>query len=609
MAINSSNGSLISGLESELGKLVDLIQIFFFTVSYITAFIQLYNFSYKSSLFLTNFIFASVVMMLWFMRKKVHINIKVIFLFTIILYNGVSAIWDNGLLSTGFMNLIVLLLLLVIFFKKIYSIFYLLLLSVYLICLVFLVVGGYHTYNLETVDQLNRLNQWFPYIATFLSISIVITIYLHKLKDRLMHRESELKKLAFYDPVTGIFNKTRFFMEFDKKSYIKDRKGFLIVMNITRFRVLSSLLGQRRTDRILELIASAVTAYKLPKTILGKLDQGEFILWFPSISKEYLEERLKGGILEISDGIKDEFNDLSIELHFGVVSYPHDGDDIYTCYEKCKLALQVAEDTTHETIVYYKDTMHITLSKELQLKRGLEDAIENSTIDIYYQTKVDPFSNKILGVEALSRWKDDAGEYISPDLFIPIIKKYNMMVLFGCYTLKRVFYELPLLYKKYGENIKVSINISPELFLTADLTHYLETYAKTYSVNLKNIVLEITEDVFIDDIYSVTAKITEIKAIGCSISLDDFGTGFSSLSYLSSIEFDELKIDKSFIQNIATDKKQHKLVLSIMQIAKALNLSLVAEGVETDEQLDKLKEMGCDLIQGYIYSRPEPVEK
>jgi EAL domain-containing protein (putative c-di-GMP-specific phosphodiesterase class I) len=237
----------------------------------------------------------------------------------------------------------------------------------------------------------------------------------------------------------------------------------------------------------------------------------------------------------------------------------------------------------------------------------LHKALKNHEITVYYQSKINFETKKVVGVEALARWKSEELGFVPPNIFIPAITKLNLMNEFGSYMIDQVLGSYKKIQKKYGEDVSVSINISPANFMDSKFYSRLKETVLHYQVPPEKVILEITEDVFISDYDGICDIITKVHNLGIRVSIDDFGTGYSSLNYLTNMNFDEMKIDKSFIDQIIDDEKVFKLFQILCNIAEVYGYDIVAEGVETKKQLEKIKETSLKVIQGYLFSKPEPL--
>ncbi len=272
------------------------------------------------------------------------------------------------------------------------------------------------------------------------------------------------------------------------------------------------------------------------------------------------------------------------------------------------MALTYAKGPVESNIIAYDKKLETSLKEDSFLRERLEDALYNSKFDVHYQAKVNTKTKEIVSFEALSRWYDTEIGMVSPTVFIPALEEMNRATHFGRIVIERVLAEHKSLCKKYGAHIRVSVNISPSHLIAPGFIEFVENAIEKSGVDPDRIIFEITEDVMIENFERAMAVFEKLRKIGIWISLDDFGSGYSSLNYLAKFDIDELKIDKSFVDQIEVNGKIDSMLEAIMQLALDYNINVVAEGVETPMQYAKLLEIGCDEIQGYYFSRPEPLE-
>ena len=270
--------------------------------------------------------------------------------------------------------------------------------------------------------------------------------------------------------------------------------------------------------------------------------------------------------------------------------------------------MKYAKDQGDTKVHGYDATMEKAMRDEIALRNHLESALTNKEIMAYYQSKVDYETGEVVGVEALARWISEPLGFIGPNVFIPAVHSFFLDVEFGEYMIDHVFANYAKLKEKYGEKVHVSINISPAYFASSNFVVYTKKALAKYQIPASQIIYEITEDLFIDDIGNITCVAEEIRSMGISLSIDDFGTGYSSMSYLGNLQFDEMKIDKAFVDELTKNPRAVKLFKTLCNIAEVFDYRLVAEGVETKEQLEIIRETSVKVIQGYLFSRPEPLE-
>ena len=318
-----------------------------------------------------------------------------------------------------------------------------------------------------------------------------------------------------------------------------------------------------------------------------------------------LDDLLKGVQSRLSQAISTPYGEMRMSFNCGVTRYPTSNN-----YKTLLLHANIAlEEAVKRNIPYaYFDTESgVKHAQQLHIARRLDTAIEKQQFELYFQPKMHLKSQTINSCECLIRWFDD-GKFVSPAQFIPIAEHSGFILPLGEWILDSAFAQA----KKWHQqnlNIRLAINISARQFTQQDFVQSIKQRLAHFNVPAHLIELEITETAIMDDEEFGISVLQALSALGISLSIDDFGTGYSSLGYLQRFPVNKLKIDQSFVRNMATDTRDQALVLSICQLAKNLGLDIIAEGVEEHAQLEKLKEYNCDLIQGYLLSRPIPANE
>ncbi|MBC8062891.1 MAG: EAL domain-containing protein [Clostridiaceae bacterium] len=425
--------------------------------------------------------------------------------------------------------------------------------------------------------------------------------------QNLILKEEKISYLAYYDQLSGLHNRNKF------KEHVNSRinngcgQAYLILMDIKDFKLINSILGNEFGDQIIKIIGSVFQKLQIENDLIARISGNEFAGWFETWNESEIIQKL--------DNLKHQFTEELIKIdfnqkfyfHISYCAYPDHGFDFESCYKNATVALKIAKENSPTMIYKFKQSMADSVEYEAKIINYIETSIIEDDFLVYYQNKVSIKDNKVIGVEALARWNCKQLGFISPVIFIPAIDKANLTARFSKMIIEKVLMDYPLLENKFGGGITVSINISPLFFFEKDFTTIIITALKNSEINPNKVILEITEDIFIKDFVTIQKIITELKSFGIKISLDDFGTGYSSLNYVKNIDFDEIKVDKSLIQGLSTDARVFSLLKSIDQIAKTYNYSVVAEGVETVDELNMIAEAGFDIVQGFIYSRPEPI--
>lgn len=319
-----------------------------------------------------------------------------------------------------------------------------------------------------------------------------------------------------------------------------------------------------------------------------------------------LVESVTGKIAQIGVGNKEGIN---ISVVSGI-HYEYNEQISFTSkINKANLARIAIKD--NKTLKYnvFSEELRKKQVDELNISEEIKVAVKNNKFEVYYQPKIDVTSEKIVGCEALVRWKDEKGKFISPSYFISVAEKNGLIEIIDRWVFRKVCSDI----KEWKENgieiIPISINLSIINLYNVDLVESMKRYIEEFEVDPSLLEIEITETVVTKDMEFIANKILDIKKLGIKVSMDDFGTGNSSLANLSTLPIDTIKLDKSFIVDIEENEKSRSIVRSIVYLAKTLNLNVVAEGVENKPQCDYLKTLGCDTIQGYYYAMPMDKEK
>jgi predicted signal transduction protein with EAL and GGDEF domain len=311
--------------------------------------------------------------------------------------------------------------------------------------------------------------------------------------------------------------------------------------------------------------------------------------------------------LSITFDVKGE--EIVIGGSIGITVSPADGIDVETLLGNSDTAMYHAKRHGRNTFQFYTESMKAAAFKRLTLENNLRRAIDRGEFRLYYQPKVELATGQVTGVEALVRWRDPAVGIVLPSEFIPLAEEMGSIVLIGNWVLRAAAQQAVAWQKANGVPLRVSVNLSPLQIEEPDFAKTVASVLKETGLDPQYLEFEITESTLMQDEESNIALLQRLKAMGIRLSLDDFGTGYSSLSYLRRLPIDTLKIDRSFVQRIATDPDDAAFAGAIIGMAKVLRLRVVVEGVETEQQRDLLDELGCDEIQGFLFSTPVPADE
>ncbi len=450
--------------------------------------------------------------------------------------------------------------------------------------------------SIETNDELESLvNGYNGMVAGIL-----------RTNEKLMVKNERLQYLAFNDDLTGLPNRNGFKTIVEDSIMSDIKSAYLIQIDIRNLKMINSTYGFDIGDQLIGRIGWLLNEDSPTHYYYARTSGKSFSLWcsghnLPVPDTIFAHIRSLLNRPEVLDQIP-----LTIDTYFSLVKYPEQGHNFDLLYRNASLAMKYAKEHDNRNVCYFDPFMDKALEDEITMRTNLEKALNKAQIQAWYQMKVDYETGKTVGVEALARWQSDELGFISPGVFIPAIHKFHLDILFGNYMIDHIFSNYQKIIHKYGD-VKIAINISPTYFDSGQIIEATDIALEKYNVPANRVILEVTEDIFIGDIDAFSAISKELKSRGISLSIDDFGTGYSSLNYLKNLDIDEIKVDKVFIDQIQEDEDALNLLKSMCHIAELFGYDIVAEGVETKEQLEVIKETQLKIIQGYLFSKPEPL--
>lgn len=434
---------------------------------------------------------------------------------------------------------------------------------------------------------------------------------LEKANNGLLEQQKEIYNLAYYDPITSLPNRIKFVKELDK-IIEKAESGDLfavLFLDLDRFKYVNDTLGHDNGDYILKLLSGRLNDVMGEKDLLAKAGGDEYFILHTDIQE--LEE-LIFLTSKIIDVFKEPFfiDDYEIFLttSIGVAMYPDAGLDSGSLIRNSDLALYKAKELGGNSYYIYGKEIKSQGFDRMLLLNQLRHAVEEDQLVVHYQPQIDIKTGEMVGVEALMRWNHPEKGLLYPDKFIPLAEESGLIIGMGYWILEKACIEGKKWINK-GKDIKVSVNISGKQFQQKDFVEWVMEALKIANLNPRKLILEITETIAISNIKHTITIFNKLKELGIAVAIDDFGTGYSSLSYLSEMGVNELKIDRSFIWDLETNEKNKTISNAIIVLAKELDMKVTAEGVETLEQLLILKDMDCDKVQGYYFSKPVTKEE
>lgn len=424
------------------------------------------------------------------------------------------------------------------------------------------------------------------------------------------HDITELKNLnkhleyqATHNELTGLLNYQGLLDAISKLEHLVEAHTFFI--DLRQFSQIVDYYGVANGESVIKNVANSLKRFDDGKNLLCRFTGDQFVVVLVNPYEDEVEDAISFLNQTIIELHMIESSQIQIKKNIGYAIYPSDGDDILKLISLSSLAMKDAALKDSPKINRYDASMSKQLEQNIKFSIKLREAITNDVVDVHFQEVINVKKNEVAFVEALARWTDAEDGYIRPDIFIQAAMNSNLVHMLERYLVKKAIDKFTKLKKiKRYEHTKLTINISPSSFIQEEYVIFIEEVLKLKKVRFEDIVIEISEKTFIHNIDECKRMIDKYKQIGVGIAIDDFGREYSSLSILDEIEYDIIKIDGSFIQNIH-NPKNYAIVQMIVHIARLTNRSVIAESVETKEEVDVLTQLNCQYQQGYYFHKPE----
>ncbi len=421
--------------------------------------------------------------------------------------------------------------------------------------------------------------------------------------------EDRIKFMAFYDSLTKLPNRTLFMNKLNDQLelvYSKSAKGAVFFIDLDNFKNINDTMGHDYGDKLLVHLAKQFENLIDEKDTICRLGGDEFIILHPYVKESELEYYAKRFLDLFNKTLNIDNKQMFITASIGVALYPKDGTDTNTILKNADSAMYKAKELGKNRFILFDPQMYLKLERKTCIERILRSAIENNELSINYQPQYDAQKNEIFGFEALLRLNSKELGFVSPLEFISVAEECGYITKISRWVINESCKQTVKWLNRGYKFKSMSINISSVDIQQSDFLESIKDILKSTGINPNIIELEITETVLMQSLDSSINILEKLMEMGIRIALDDFGTGYSSLNYLGRIPISTLKIDKSFIDNITSSKKKESMINNIIQMAHSMDLKVVAEGVETKEQLSILKDRDCNYIQGYYFSKPLP---
>lgn len=420
--------------------------------------------------------------------------------------------------------------------------------------------------------------------------------------------EAELNRLAYYDMLTGLPNRLLFNDRLHQAAVDARRRGrfvALILLDIDRFKVVNDTMGHVAGDLMLQKMAERLKHSVREGDTIARLGGDEFALIFADVAEVRDVAQLAQNLLNrLSVPMDIDGREVFSSASIGITLYPTDTEDVESMVKFADSAMYHAKEQGRNNYQFYSQEMTANAQERLRMESSLRRALDRDELFLQYQPQVDMAGDRILGFEALLRWRDNNGNFISPAQFIPLAEDTGLIVPIGEWVLQHACKQLKVWHTAGYTQLTMSVNVASRQFRDIHFGHTVRQTIEKLQIPAHSLELEITESVLMENSELIMRMLNDLKEAGVSLAIDDFGTGYSSLSYLKRFPIDRVKIDQSFVRDLSIDADDVAIVKAIIAMAKTLRLNVIAEGVETEQQLELLRNEGCHEYQGYLFARP-----
>lgn len=429
----------------------------------------------------------------------------------------------------------------------------------------------------------------------------------------LKETEKELENLAYYDALTGLPNRVLFRDRLKQGIHAAKRDDYklaTLLIDLDHFKFVNDTLGHDAGDNLLEIVAECLKSFVRESDTVARLGGDEFTIILSEINQPEEASIIAQKIIDnLKEPIEVKGRMVNIGASIGISTYPDDGDECDLLLKNADMALYKAKDSGRNAYHFFSEELQSAIFDHISMEDEMRKGIDNDQFVLHYQPKINLKSGKMIGMEALVRWNHPDKGFVRPDHFIPFAEETGLIIPMGLWIFKTACRELSEFNRDLDVPLKVAINLSAAQFKQRGLIYTIKEIIEQYGIAPENVELEITESSVMGDVDLAIATMKKFRDLGLKLSIDDFGTGYSSLSYLKRFPINTLKIDQSFVRDLTIDSDDAAIVQAIISMAKNLQLDVVAEGVETEEQLAFLQTNHCEHVQGYLFSKPLPAQE
>lgn len=426
-------------------------------------------------------------------------------------------------------------------------------------------------------------------------------------------QNEELEFLAYYDMVTGLYNRNYFVKELTD-ILLKEESAptyntiSVVCMCINDFKKINEAMGMVAGDEVLQEVGLRLRSVIDERMVATRIGGGEFCIAIPDASGK---RGVTNIVALISEQLKEPFyipgyEPVRLDFSFGVAEYPEAGSSAIELIRNAQIVLKSARAEGRNSLKFYDYQLVNSFMEKLTMEQNLKEALEQNQFELFFQPQYDVHTRKLRGAETLLRWRREDGQFVPNNLYIPIAEQSGEILRIGKWVLREAIGLLAKWEREMDFQGILSINASAVQLKQEDFVPHVLSLMEEFQIKPSQLEIEITESVVMEDLELIVGKLRLLRRHGVKVSLDDFGTGFSSLTYLKDLPIDTLKIDKTFIDSVITDSSTNIITQSVVEMVRQLGLETVAEGVETEEQYQFLEDIQCDNIQGYLLGKPMP---
>lgn len=416
--------------------------------------------------------------------------------------------------------------------------------------------------------------------------------------------------LARYDTLTSLPNRLQLTENLGEALRFAEQwktRCALLMVDLDRFKAVNDSLGHMVGDKLLAQVSSRLLSLMGKDQLCGRLGGDEFAIVLRDVEDfESIRSLATRVIAALTEPYQVDQHTLYVGASVGSAIGPRDGNSVEELMRNADLALYRAKDAGGGEHFEFEPVLHASAEERRQLEVSLRKALDRGEMVLHYQPVVDANSESVVSFEALVRWNSEDHGFVSPGKFIPLAEDTRLIVPIGKWVLRQACMEA----RQWPDNVKVNVNVSPEQLLEPDFHQDVIDALAESGLRPERLEVEVTESIFLRDATTARTSLEQIMALGCSVALDDFGTGYSSLGYIRKLHFSTIKVDRTFVQGAAQNSSESLAIINaVVAMAKSLDMTTTAEGVETEEEAELIRRMGCDKIQGYYFGRPMPSEE